>query len=151
MLSEGHIPYEIQQLGADAQLVQRYRGTELNNVVLETFLIHGRVLLDFYYARSEEWRRKDDVFAFQFIEGGERRWDELAPRSECSDLFGHELRELYNKISTSVGHLSLVRLDKAGWNCLVLLDGLTTLTERWQKNLTPESHAALVQRGDAPA
>jgi hypothetical protein len=144
MLREGHVPYEIKEFAADTVLLDKLRNTKLKNVALEAFLVHGRVLLDFYYAKPFN-RRPTDVFAFQFIEGGEPRWDEIAPREEAPGLFGHSVDDLYNKISTSLGHLTITRLAKAAWGYPVLGQGLMTLTTRWRQNLTADSLAALVQ------
>jgi hypothetical protein len=57
--------------------------------------------------------------------------------------FGHDLRELLNSISKSVGHLTIERLDKLVWFGDVLFRGLSTLIELWINNLTDEARRAL--------
>src|SRR6266540_3431184 len=70
------------------------------------------------------------------------------PRDGCAALFGHDFNDLYNKISTSIGHLSTERLDKPEWDQMILVGGITELLKLWRLNLTPEAIDA-ARAGDA--
>jgi hypothetical protein len=101
VLRQGHVPYEINELRVNAGRMSRVRGTEFNNPVFEAFLIHCRVLLDFFYPMEEvqatyeddghlrtpaRLRRSNDIYAFQFISGAEETWNEIAPRDGAKAL-----------------------------------------------------------------
>jgi hypothetical protein len=145
VLSKGHLAYEINEFVVDAERLPSVRTTEYNNPVLEAFLIHARVLLDFFYAKAdapERPRPGNQAYAFQFVEGGEEAWDEIAPRDKCKELFGHDLQDLYTTISTRIGHLTVERLDKVGWYGDDIVRGLTHLISVWHENLTADAKAA---------
>ena len=142
---EDHVMYEYGSMMTIGGQVRPTQGTEWQNPVLESFLLHSRVLLDFFYAKP--FNRKDsDVFAFHYVDGGEEKWDAVCPRDQARAIFGHEVTDLFNKISTSIGHLTTDRLDKAGWNELVLKGGLEATFASWIQHLTPEACAVLVAR-----
>ena len=143
MLDE-HVLYEYGALVTIGGQVRPTQGTEWQNPILESFLLHSRVLLDFFYAKPPGNRKETDVFAYQYVVGGEAKWNHVCQRSGAPAIFGHEVKVLFNKISTSIGHLTTDRLDKARWNELVLKDGLERIFAAWLQNLTPAAHAVLV-------
>jgi hypothetical protein len=157
LLSEGHISYEINELLVDARRLPTV-APENNNPVLEALLIHARVLLGFFYAKEEAPAKVDatgnvsvparkrpgnEVYAFEFVDGGEEAWNALAPRENVRSLFGRDLRALYTTISTRIGHLTVERIDKVGWYGDDMVRGLSHLIRLWRENLTADAEAAL--------
>lgn len=117
MLAE-HVTYDVKMMARahDAIYDQRSDPDPVgSNMALESYLIHARNLLEFYYPGAAKHRRRGHVYAFCFLQGGEDRWELLNDRTGFESRLGHDVREIHNAISTRIGHVSIDRLNKVGW------------------------------------
>jgi hypothetical protein len=95
-------------------------GTVERNALLESFLIHTRILIDFLYKHRSGY--SNDVFAKDFVEDGET-WKNRYP--EASQFFvstkngSQTLDEIKHEIDERVAHLTSGRLglteEEKGW------------------------------------
>lgn len=103
-----HISYEIGMAATGTQLLHQppgLHGEALKNVLLESVLVHLRLLDDFVGRATRA--HKDDVLAVDYLE----TWDpaEVGP-----------LGEFRRPINTQVAHLSIAREAGRLWNVLAL-------------------------------
>jgi hypothetical protein len=72
----------------------------INNAALESFTVHARVLLEFFFGDKP---RPDDVVADDFLDG-QGKWSEL--REEIPEI----LADLRERVGKEVAHLTYARL-----------------------------------------
>ena len=82
----------------------------MNNAFIESFVIHARVLLDFFYPFNP---RPDDVIATDFFDQAET-WERARP--EKTDL----LKTIHKSVGKEAAHLSYARQkiseEKKNWD-----------------------------------
>ena len=95
-----HLHYEVDMLLGTARLLAAgVRGDVLSNAVVESFIIHTRVLLDFLY---DERPRSDDVVASDYFTD---RQDWISKRPAMSST----LTKVDRRVGKEVAHLTYVR------------------------------------------
>ena len=97
-----HVAYEIHMfrwayLMLALQLIKLLLHGNLNNAILESWVIHLRNLIDFFYAMPQ----KDDIVASDYISD----WDSIRSQTQKSPL----LQEATNKANKQLAHLTLAR------------------------------------------
>lgn len=102
-MAREHISYEIEMFEyAGGRLFKGGLNTAENNVMLETFLLHARCLIDFLYPDKNP--RKDDVLADDFFPDPAVLRSAIPP-SLSIDTF------LKQRTGKEVAHLTYARLD----------------------------------------
>jgi len=101
--ASNHLHYEIAMLSsvAEAIALQKFQGTNIGNALLESFLIHARLLKDFLYSNNPH---EGDVIAEDFFERNEK-WISIWP--ELSSL----LNRLKGRVGKEVAHLTYDRIN----------------------------------------
>ena len=74
----------------------------INNALVESFMIHARVMLEFLYAENP---RKDDIVAEDFLPDTEQWQDIRIPKTEL-------LETVHNRVSKEAVHLTYARLEQ---------------------------------------
>lgn len=104
----------------------------INNAALESFTVHARVLLEFFFGDSP---RPDDVVADDFL-GGQGKWKKL--RGDMPTV----LSDLRTRVGTEVAHLTYARLsvtaETKGWHFVEILQALEGVVGRFLKAVPPE-------------
>ena len=98
-----HLHYEIWMFMTVARSMATgvYGQGALNNAMLESFTIHARVLLDFFYSKRPQ---KDDVIAEDFF-NEPAEWHNIRP--EMTEI----LKKLNKRVGKEVAHLTYARQD----------------------------------------
>jgi hypothetical protein len=98
--------------------------------LLESFLLHSRVLLDFFYYQNT--REKDDLRAGDFLD----HWGTRS-RSECQYL-----HVSYQRLNKSLAHLTLKRIEYATtgkeWDIHAIYAEIKKVAEEFTAYLPPE-------------
>ncbi len=116
--SSEHLHYEINMLISTAQSLAKAQQvldqTQFNlNVLLESFVIHARALMDFMYD-DKPW--EDDVVAAKFFDSP-KQWTKV--RKPLVNL-SEELQKVNGRVGKEVAHLTLKRNE------------ITAETKKWQ-------------------
>ena len=105
----------------------------INNALMESFVIHLRVLLDFFYTDKTE---QDDIIAAHFFIDPEI-WKKARP--DKTPL----LLEAEKRANKEVAHLTYTRLDKTpeqkNWEFLLILSDVNKVKEAFL-NILPPRH-----------
>lgn len=115
--ASSHLHYEVQMLHECARRLSELRNSDeeislddktLENALIESFLIHARVLIDFFYVKSRLEAnpntniRSSDVIAEDFLEKPNNWWSICPEKSP-------ELEEVNPKVGKQVAHLTYDR------------------------------------------
>lgn len=127
-----HLMYEYAMLDGLARKLAKGEDEELvNNALLEAFLIHTRVLLEFFFPAHV---REGDVVASDYL-GSEKAWETIR-----GDLPG-ELVEIRKRVGKEVAHLTLQRLrippDEKRWNFLAIAAAIGGILEKFASAVDP--------------
>jgi len=98
-----------------------------HNMALEAFLLHFRILADFYGREKLAPRRATDVFAWEFNKTKSFR--------QYGDHVG--LNKLVKELSPRLAHLSAIRHIKHDYRTSEIVQSLMAACEGWQKDLDP--------------
>jgi hypothetical protein len=82
------------------------------NAQVESFAIHARTLLEFFYRKRPNPKYPDDAFPGDFFDGPEE-WKRLRPPKTAS------LADVEERVGTDVVHLSYARLDRVDKTWLI--------------------------------
>ena len=97
---------------------------EVASVYLECFLLHARVLDDFFYKDTCNELHKDDVLAWQYFESLDE-WNRIRPTS------GSYLKKNRDRLNKSLAHLTYARIkyerDGKGWDHEQIFDEIENL------------------------
>lgn len=99
----GHVAYEIGTFRCAGYLLhyEFFKGTPLSDALLESFLIHTRYLIEFFYEVGVE---KDDVVAAELFDDP-RQWRIARGKQD------KVLRDLPRRANKQLAHLTWKRLD----------------------------------------
>jgi hypothetical protein len=137
VLLDGHIRYELDELIHDHNTIVKGDVIEHGNAVLEAFLIHGRNLVEFFFPdRRTVQRRPNHVWAFEYFEGGWRAWEATGARSKFEIAVGHRVGDVIGAVSQTVGHLTIQRSGRLGWNVPQIAIPLVYAYQRWEEGLS---------------
>ena len=103
-----HVFYEMAMLiGIPKKLDSTYDDIT-KNALLESFVIHARQLVDFFY----DHRQKDDgIVSSDFFDDPVREWRKVRGKEE------NHLKELVKRAGEEIAHLTLTRVQpKKDWN-----------------------------------
>jgi hypothetical protein len=101
------LKYEIWMFRGLAEMIALGQTDGLvKNAILDSFLIHTRALLSFFYAYNPH---KNDAIAEDYFSSSEE-WINMRP------IKSDYLEGVHNRISKSVAHISYVR-NKSSWDC----------------------------------
>jgi len=129
-----YVQYEVDMCIATAAALNggRMRGGALENALIESFLIHARVLCDFFFFPS---KRKDDVLAKHFFHSDDQWQPDY--KKECPYLEANS-----DRLNKAVAHLSYARIgyeiDKR-WQHNTINGELLAVWDRFKQSLPPES------------
>jgi len=133
-----HLDYEVGMLSRTAIILRDMPRTNPGNpeeecvhyALLEAFLIHARVLIDFLYLHKS--RCKNDVFAHHFVQDPDE-WIREHPKLPA------DLEEVKEQVGKSVAHLSYARVRPAfgGWRPVEIAQKILSELNEWTK-LPPE-------------
>ncbi len=101
----------------------------LINIALESFLVHARNLLQFFYDKVS--KKGSRSCAHHFI----NNWEKICP-SKTEDV-----KKLYGKVSDEVHHLSYKREakeNKVPWNDVELLHNFMEIVKLFNSHLDPK-------------
>jgi hypothetical protein len=128
-----HIHYEISMLyslaGGLASGIAG-QGNTLHNALLESFIVHGRALIDFLYPPNKP--KNDAVIAADFFNTQEE-WEKLRPgQSEI-------LKKAKKRAHKEVAHLTYdrqkVTLEEKGWNFLEISHEIQEVIKIFLENI----------------
>lgn len=96
--------YEFYQFIESAKIVGKGLAatSQINNAVIESFEVHARILLHFFYPHGE---RPTDVIAQDFL-SNETDWGEVRPMEETDFI-----ADFCSRVSKRIAHLSETRAD----------------------------------------
>lgn len=104
----------------------------LNNAALESFTVHARVLLEFFFGDNP---RPDDVVADDFL-GGQGEWKQV--RGDTPMV----LSDLRTRVGTEIAHLTYARLsvtpEAKGWHFLETLKAFEGVVGQFLKAVPSE-------------
>lgn len=104
----------------------------VNNAALESFTVHARVLLEFFFGDKP---RPDDVVADDFL-GGQGKWSEL--RGDLPTI----LADLRDRVGTEVAHLTYARLvvtpETKGWRFVEIAQAFEGVVGRFLRAVPAE-------------
>ncbi len=128
-----HLLYEFGMLRETAQkLGNRHHSDDgiVENALLESFTVHARTLLDFFYG---ERRKPDDALAADFFDGN--IWERSRPK-----LSGR-LGEVNRRVGKEIAHLTYYRAnvprDAKGWQIIPMYLELASVVSLFVR-LVPE-------------
>jgi hypothetical protein len=132
-----HLTYEIEMLIQSAlfynqpeyECFQREKKHEQNqglcNCFLESFTLHTRILIAFFYPRS---LRDDDIIADDFFRGFDQLFDEWErQRPLKTDV----LKEAYEEANKRAAHLTYKRLDDYSWPFASIIFSIGPIIQRF--------------------
>lgn len=141
-----HVGYEAAQVQwTAARLSEMGTKSRERNAMLTAYLAHTRNLLNFLCPPEAKDRRNGDVFAFDYIEGGESAWRHFCSPAQVGKWMGHSVPEVHKAISTRSGHLSLARRKKLRWRVWSIASGLDRAFACFLDAVSPE-HRAEIRR-----
>lgn len=123
-----HLYYEIWMLNSLAQgLASGIFGEGvINNALLESFVIHARALLDFFY--TDKPRHADDVVAQDFFPTPEQ-WPKARPKKSQA------LKKVHRRVAKEVAHLTYTRQEVApaakGWPFMDIAQEINTAIDKF--------------------
>ena len=127
-----HLAYEVQMLAWLERTLPATDDDLLNNALLESFVMHTRVLLDFFFLSTT---RDSDIVASDYFESVER-WETV--RGELPS----ELANVRQRVGKEMAHLTLERLDvtsdKKPWNFAAIAGAIGSVLERFASAVDPE-------------
>lgn len=132
-MARRHLGYEIKMLRETAAALQG-KGIgprSFRNALLETFLIHYRNLLDFFYADKKHWLRHD-VKAADYVADA-REWRARRPRMDKEASSNRE------RVNAQLAHLTYRRLryDQRNWSDRRMLRQIEELLDGFVCQLPP--------------
>jgi hypothetical protein len=130
--ASNHLQYEFSMLISVAQALASGIATQgwLVNALLESFVIHFRALLDFFY--PQEKTKKDDVLAEDYFDHSDR-WKNIRPH------LSEALSRAKTRAHKEIAHLTYARLDVTpetkGWAFIEIANEMNDLMEVFLKNV----------------
>jgi len=118
-----HVQYEIDSLTNTAYLLTKYQvlfSTTVTNALVTAFVIHARVLTDFFYRKS---RHKNDVNAWDYCD----EWKQGVLVAHGWAERPEVLTGLWDEASQRAAHLSTIRVHiqrEGGWKIAEICDQL---------------------------
>ena len=129
--ASNHLQYEFSMLMSVAQAFASGIAAQgwLVNALLESFVIHFRALLDFFYPPDNA--KKDDVLAEDYFD--DDGWEKIKP--QLSDA----LTRAKTRAHKEVAHLTYARLDVTpetkGWAFIEIANEMNKVMEVFLKNV----------------
>ena len=126
MSASNHLFYEIWMFYETAGILKRdpQNNAVFTNVHLESFAIHSRVLLDFFYNEPKQ----DDVVAIHYI----KNWKDLCP------AIGDDLKKISPRVGKEVAHLTYARLqvtpEAKSWDTRAVEREMELVIKKFQSN-----------------
>jgi hypothetical protein len=107
-----HVLYEMAMLVGIPRKFDTSQDDVTRNALLESFAIHARQLVNFFYDHAEA----GEIVASDYFDDPIREWKMVRGKEE-SDLKG-----MVNRVSVEIAHLTLKRLEKKkDWNLLSIV------------------------------
>lgn len=140
-----HLGYEIQTFYGllpllEAENKRRHLGgapTTQGNAYVESFAIHFRNLLDFFFARNSS--QPNDITVNKFFVEQTHLW--LVPSISIFEKDTNALQEFRDRCDREIAHLTLHRLhvplSKKGWDCGTIETEITILLKAF-RNQVPD-------------
>jgi hypothetical protein len=129
-----HLDYEVEMLSSTAIMLRDYPRVNSENPeqqcahygLLEAFLIHARVLIDFLYRHSS--RCDEDVFAHHFVQNPDQ-WISGHPKPPA------DLEEVKKQVGKRVAHLSYARARPgfSEWRFVEIAERVLSDLNEWTK------------------
>lgn len=130
------LPGDITYLGTGRPMKCEDR---LTFAILESFLLHTRVLHDFFFKsrNSNDPKKNDDSVASDFVPD----WSSVRPQK--GEYLGNKDR--FERLNKALAHLTIRRVEydqlQKAWNVDAIKDEVGNLIEAFQLNLPPERKA----------
>ena len=124
------LTYEFNMLNSLAYILAFDRNAQgvIHNALLESFLIHARTLIDFFY---DECPYPDDIIAAHFL--AKEKWESI--RLEKSQLLGNVVKNA-NKY---LAHITYTRLQgKISWPYMKIANEIEAIKNIFWKHLPKE-------------
>jgi hypothetical protein len=124
--ASNHLQYEFSMLMSVAQAFASGIAAQdwLVNALLESFVIHFRALLDFFYPPANV--KNDDVLAGDYFDDSEA-WEKIRPQ------LSEALSRAKTRAHKEIAHLTYARLDvtpeKKGWAFIELANEMKNVME----------------------
>ena len=137
--ASGHLHYEVWMFLTLARALATgvFGEGPLNNATLESFTVHARVLLEFFFGDKP---RADDVVADDYL-GGQGNWTEL--RGEMPPI----LADLRDRVGTEVAHSTFARLavtpEEKGWRFVEIAQAFEGVVQRFLRAVPGDRLAAV--------
>lgn len=130
-----HVRYEIDMLGATASyLAKGLSDDTIKNACLESFAIHTRALIDFFFPGSTD-PRLDDILSVDFF-NPPARWTSGYPTYPYPPA---DLADIRPKVHKRVAHLTYERiLLQVDWPFVQIKDQIETVFADFQSRLREE-------------
>lgn len=128
------INYELQMLSYTAEQLKSIKeNILLRNAMLESFLIHARTLIEFFYP-TKVTKEKKGIFAARYI----GNWDQIRPRNPLD-----KEKEMMHKW---LAHISQARYEdeKPQWEVGNIYKELISLMSKFCENLQQKSKEVIV-------
>ena len=130
-MARRHLGYEIKMLRETAAALhgKGIGPRSFRNALLETFLIHYRNLLDFFYADKRRWLQHD-VKAADYV-GDVKQWRARRPKMDKEASSNRE------RVNAQLAHLTYRRLryDQRNWSDRKMLEQIEQLLDDFVRQL----------------
>jgi hypothetical protein len=122
--------YERSMLHSTARaLVSGHPDPVIHNALVESFVIHARLLIEFLYYDK---KKSDDIRPEDWLD--QKEWKEIREewKKTCGEQVNSLLRKTYECANKYLAHLTTTRLDqKKSWDCPAILEGIEALLTKF--------------------
>jgi hypothetical protein len=126
------VHYEIKMLNDVADEIPNYPKEVIHNALVESFVLHVRVLIDFLYRHPNKDPQKHDIIAREFL-GSSNSWPSEPP---------DDLKEVKKRADKLAAHLTRDRViqyrDDKGWQVTQIRNRLNEVFYEWLKKVPPD-------------
>jgi len=139
------IYYEIKMLNDVADEIPNYLKGVIHDALVESFVIHARVLIDFLYGYPNPDPKKHDIIAREFL---------VSSNNWSSKLPG-DLKEVKERADKLAAHLTCDRVIKyrydKGWQITQIRNSLNVIFDDWFKKVPPDRIGEKLKDYKAPS
>jgi hypothetical protein len=135
------IKYELQMLSYTAEQLKSIKeNILLRNAMLESFLIHARTLIEFFYP-TKLTKAKKGIYAARYI----GNWDQIRPRNPLN-----KEKEMMHKWLAHISQARYKKTEKPEWKIRHIYEELELLMKLFRENLKKDGEQIVIKEIKLP-